>query len=161
MKYLFLILSFFVFKFSFSATQGFERETLCAVNGDSTAGSVRKSVFKIKGKAVERQVYFNYLKCKHCRSQLISSSVFIGIGAIALAGSIPFLLRANGFSGNGIYYGSGGIVLGSLGVFGLSVGIPFTIKSLKEYKTKYKGNCNEQTIYLSPGLTGFALAYRF
>jgi len=156
MKFLYAVILLFIVHLSFGS--GFGLRHSQQIHADS---SIRKSVFKIKGKPVDRQVYFNYLKCKHCRSQLRSSSAFIGIGAIALAGSIPLLLRTNGFSGNGIYYASGGIVLANLSVFGLALGIPFTIKNAKEYKTKYKGNCNEQTFYISPGLTGFALAYRF
>lgn len=163
MKYLLVIVLIFLVKLSFCSGFGNTTQHGLAKNyllaPDS---SVRKSVLKIKGKPVDRQVYFNYIKCKHCRSQLIGSSVFIGIGAIALAGSIPLLLRANHFDTSmEQVYGAGGIVLANLGVFGLCIGIPFTIKNLKEYKTRFGSKCNYQTVYLFPKLNGFAFTCKF
>lgn len=103
-------------------------------------------------------MYFNYLKCKHYRGQLIGSSVFIGLGVVALAGSIPLLLRAHNYdTGYEQLYGAGGIILACFGAFGLGIGIPFTIKNLKDYRTK----CKEQTFYFSSQLNGFALAFKF
>ena len=175
MKFILLISFFLVSELSFSASQGFRSgalrlfyyTTAHRFNTDSTnnkygklipkistEGPVRKGIFKIKGKPVDRQVYFEYLKCKHYRSQYIGSSVLIGIGAIALAGSIPLLINKSDIKE---YYIGGGIVLANLGVFGLSFGIPFTISNLKFYKKK----CGEQTMYISPRLNGFALAVNF
>ena len=128
----------------------------------SPDSSVRKSVLKLKGKVVQRQVYFNYLKCKSCRSQLIGSSVFIGLGAIALAGSIPLLTQGVQFSTSKQQVSSStGIVLAAFSVFALGYGIPFTILNSKEYKTKYNGKCTYQTVYLLPQLTGLTFALKF
>jgi hypothetical protein len=159
-RYLIFIISFFLFKQSYSATEGaFSSPPRIVYNSTSdSSNSVRKSVFKIKGKPVERQVYFEYLKCKLYKRRIVSTSILIGIGAAAIAGSIPLLMRTNGFSGNGIYYSSGGIALANLGVFGLAFGIPFTISNVRFYN---KTKCREQSIYISPRLNGLGLAWKF
>lgn len=147
------VILFIVFLLLVNLSFGFSKN--CLLNADS---SVRKTVFKIDGKPVERQVYFNYLKCKHYRAQLIGSSVFIGLGVVALAGSIPLLMRAHNYDTDiEQAYGGGGIALACFGAFGLGIGIPFTIKNLKDYRSK----CKDQTIYFSPQLNGFALAFKF
>jgi hypothetical protein len=154
-----LLISLFLFKHSFSSPPGTGSETLkLQSTTDSTSRSVRKGVFYIKGKQVDRQVYLEHLKCKDYRNRSIGSGILIGIGAAALAGSIPLFMRTNGFSGNGIYYGSGGIVLANLAAFGLGFGIPITISNVRFYK---KSKCKEQTVYVIPQPTGIGFAYSF
>jgi hypothetical protein len=158
-KYLFALLIFFVVRFCFANPQSSGLRTLRLVSSTvSDSTSVRKSVFRIKGRPVDRQVYFEYLKCKKYKGSIVGSSIFMGVGVVALAGSIPLFLRTDNFTGNGIYYGSGGVVLANIAGVCLGWGIPLTISNVKFYR---KTKCKELQVNILPAMTGVGVMCRF